>query len=79
MAPELRAGDFIYVDPDLSAEDGHWVAVKRPGEAMTVRRFLIEDGTRVLRALDSEVPEVVLDTSNETMLQGVVVFWGRAV
>ena len=37
--------------------------------------MLVEDGIRVLRALDPDVPEVVLDASNETMLQGVVVYW----
>ncbi|MDD9997811.1 MAG: hypothetical protein OXQ89_08720 [Rhodospirillaceae bacterium] len=39
----------------------------------------VEDGIRVLWALDPDVPEVVLDASNETMLQGVVAYWGRGV
>ena len=55
------------------------MAVRRRGEAITVWRFLVEDGSRILRTLDADVPEVVLDASNETMLQGVVVFRGRAV
>ena len=79
MEPAFRAGDFAYVDPDLSAEHGHTAAVRRPGGAMAVRRFLVEDGRRVLRALDPDVPDVVLDTENETMLQGVVVFVGRKI
>ena len=79
MEPAFRAGDFAYVDPDLSAEHGHTAAVWRPGGAMAVRRFVVEDGARVLRALDPDVPDIVLDASNETMLQGVVVFRGQAV
>ena len=55
------------------------MAVRRPGEAMTVRLFPVEDESRILRTLDADAPEVVLDGSNETMLQGVVVFRGRAV
>ena len=79
MEPEFRAGDYVYVDPDLSAEHGHTVAVLRPGGEMTVRRFVIEDGRRVLRALDADAQDCVLDELNETILQGVVVFRGRRV
>ena len=45
-----------------------------------LEQLLVEDGirVRVLWALDPDVPEVVLDASNE-MLQGVVVFWRRGV
>ena len=43
-----------------------------------LEQLLVEDGIRVLWALDPDVPEVVLDASNE-MLQGVVVFWRQGV
>ena len=34
------------------------------------------DGGRVLRALDGDWPEIVLDRDNETMILGTVVFAG---
>ncbi|MDE0344141.1 MAG: hypothetical protein OXK82_13410 [Deltaproteobacteria bacterium] len=40
---------------------------------------MVDDGIRVLWAMDPDVPEVMLDASNETMLQGVVVYWGRGL
>ena len=38
-----------------------------------LEKLPVEDGIRVLWALDPDVPKVVLDAWNETMLQGVVV------
>lgn len=44
-----------------------------------LQQLPVEDGIRVLWALDPDVPWIVLDASNETILQGVVVFWRRRV
>lgn len=80
MEPVFLAGDFVTVDLDEPAEPGRFVAVREGDtDATTVRRMVLEDGRRVLRAEDPDVPDVVLDASNETMIQGVVVFSGRAV
>ena len=80
MEPEFRAGDFVFVDPDEPMEHGCCVAVRRGrDEATTVRWLVIEDGRRVLRAPDPEVPDCVLDASNETTIQGVVVLLGNAI
>ena len=81
MAPRVRAGDYIWIDPDEPAVDGRFVAVRdlgRGGE--TVVRLLVErDGRRILRALDERCPERIVDAGNETDIRGVVVFVGNTV
>ena len=81
MAPRVRAGDYVWIDPDEPAADGRLVAVRDPergGE--TVVRLLVErDGRRTLRALDGCSPERTVDAGNEIDIQGVVVFVGNTV
>ena len=80
MAPLFRAGQFVWIDPDVPAEPGRHVGVRFPEtDATTVRLLLLEEGRRVLRALDPDVPDCVLDADNETMVRGVAVFWGETV
>ena len=79
MAPRIRRGDFVYVDPDQSAVPGRFVALRGPGGERTVRRCVEEDGRRVLRALAPGWPESVLDAEVGTLIEGVVVFAGRAL
>ena len=80
MEPVLRAGDFVYVDPDEPAEPGRYVAARLPETGETaVRRLDLEGGRRVLRGEDPELPDVVPNADNETMIVGVVVFSGRRV
>ena len=59
MAPRVRAGDYVWIDPDEPMSDGSLVAVRDPGRCgETVVRLLIErDGRRILRALDQRCPE----------------------
>ena len=81
MAPRVRAGDYIWIDPDEPAVDGRFVAVRDPGRGgETVVRLLVErDGRRILRALDERCPERIVDAGNETDIRGVVVFVGNTV
>ena len=81
MAPRVRAGDYVWVDPDEPAVDGSFVAVRDPGRGgETVIRLLVErDGRRTLRALDERCPERTVDAGNETDIRGVVVFVGNTV
>lgn len=76
----VRDGDYAYVDPDEPAAHGRLVAVRDEAQLQTSIRLLIErDGQRVLRTLDESCPDRVVDASNETDIQGVVVFVGRRV
>jgi len=81
MAPRVRAGDYVWVDPDEPAADGRFVAVRDPGRGgeTVVRRLVERDGRRFLRALDARVPERSVDAGNETDIRGVVVFVGNTV
>ena len=81
MAPRVRAGDYIWIDPDEPAVDGRFVAVRDPGRGgETVVRLLVErDGRRILRALDERCPERTVDAGNETDIRGAVVFVGNTV
>ena len=81
MAPRVRAGDYVWIDPDEPAADGRLVAVRDPDRGgETVVRLLVErDGRRTLRALDERCPERTVDASNETDIRGVVVFVGNTV
>ena len=68
MAPRVRAGDYIWVDPDEPAVDGRFVAVRDParGGETDVRLLVERDGRRILRALDERCPERTVDAGNET-------------
>ena len=80
MAPRIREGDYAYVDPDEPATHGRLVAVWDKAQRGTLIRLLIErDGRRVLRTMDESCPDQTVDSSNETDIQGVVVFVGRRV
>ena len=81
MAPRVRAGDYIWIDPDEPAADGRLVAVRDParGGETVVRRLIERDGRRTLRALDERCPERTVNADNETDIRGVVVFVGNTV
>ena len=81
MAPRVREGDYVWIDPDEPAADGRFVAVRDPARGgETVVRLLIErDGRRILRAFDERCPERTVDAGNETDIRGVVVFVGNTV
>ncbi len=76
MAPQIREGDHMCVDPDEPVGVGRIEAVRDPetGET-TAWRCEEHDGRRVLRAFAPGVPEVVVDDGS--MILGVVVFAGR--
>ena len=78
MAPRVRAGDYVWVDPDEPAAHGSVVAFRDPGRGGdTVVRLLIKrDGRRILRALVERCPERAVDAGNETEIRGVVMFVG---
>ena len=50
-----------------------------PGSATLVRRLVVEDGKRVLRAANPGWADIAVTYENETMIRGVVVFAGRGV
>ena len=80
LAPHIREGDYVSVDPDEPAVPGRFVAVWDAVRAATTLRLLARSGDRqVLRVFDESQPDTVLDASNETDIQGTVVFVGCRV
>ena len=78
MAPRFLRGDYVYVDPDEPAAHGRYVAIRDGAAgAGVVRRYLVEAGRRVIRALHPDLPDRVLTYDNETDLRGTVVLRGR--
>ena len=73
MAPRVRVGDYVWIDPAEPAAHGRFVAVRDPGRGEeTVVRLLIErDGRRILRALDGRCPERTAGAGNDTDIRGV--------
>ena len=67
MAPRMRVGDYVWVDPDEPAAEGSLAGVRDPwrgGE--TIVRLLIErDGRRSLRALDDRCPDGTVDADRQ--------------
>ena len=59
-APRVASGEYAWVDPDEPAEHGRLVALWEDGEdsATLVRLLVVEDGRRILRALDEGWPEI---------------------
>ena len=82
MAPQVRAGYYVVIDPDESAVDGRLVAVRGqdgPHEGTLVRRLVVEDGRRVLRAANAGWPDIEVTDQNETMILGTAVLGGEAI
>ena len=81
MAPRVREGDYVWIDPDEPAADGRFVAMRDParGGETVVRQLIERDGRRILRAFDERCPERIVDADNETDIRSVVVFVGNTV
>ena len=78
MAPRFPDGDYIFVDPDATAESGSFVVVRRPNDgAATFKQLVIEDGRRYLKAANPAWPERIVEAQPDAAVCGVVVFQGR--
>ncbi|MXY56147.1 MAG: S24 family peptidase [Gammaproteobacteria bacterium] len=78
MAPQFVVGDYAYVDPDVPAEDGCFVAVRDEGaETMSIRQLVVAGGRWTVRALDESWPDERLQGDSVERICGVVVFTGR--
>ncbi len=58
MAPRVRAGDAVRIDPDVPPADRGLVAVRDPagGGETVVRRLVEHDGRRTLHTPDARAP-----------------------
>ncbi|MYE81674.1 MAG: peptidase S24 [Gammaproteobacteria bacterium] len=78
MAPAFPEGDYIFVDPDVPAEHGSYVVVRRADDgAATFKQLVVENGRRYLKAANPAWPEPIVEAEADTAVCGVVVFQGR--
>lgn len=80
LAPDVRDGDHVQVDPDVPVEPGRAVALRhRDAGGAEVLRLVEEDGCLLLRGTRPGIPDRALDADAEADILGVAVFGGRAL
>ncbi|MCY3810315.1 MAG: LexA family transcriptional regulator [Gammaproteobacteria bacterium] len=80
MAPRFPDGEFIFVDPDLPAEHGSYVVVRRADDgAATFKQLVVERGRRFLKAANPLWSEPIVEAEADTAVCGVVFFQARPV
>ena len=78
MAPRFPDGDYVFVDPDVPAENGSFVVVRRANDgAATFKQLVVEDDRRYLKAANPNWPEPIVEAEPDAAVCGVVVFQGR--
>ena len=78
MAPRFPNGEYVFVDPDVPADNGSFVVVRRNGDsAATFKQLVEEDGRRYLQAANPDWPERIVEVGDDAEFCGVVVFQGR--
>ena len=70
MAPEFRDGQVIIVDPGGKISSGCFVVARHQGE-MIFRQLVIDQDSFRLHALDTKLPEIVLDNGLQDIV-GVI-------
>lgn len=75
--PSYRDGDIIFVDPDRDARHGDRVVVRLDDQAeATFKQLMIEDGRKLLKALNPGwVPRYIEINGNATMAGVVIGKW----
>ena len=80
MAPSFPDGDYIFVDPDLTADHGSFVVVRRPADgAATFKQLVVENDRRYLKAANPNWPQPIIEADADAAVCGVVFFRGRPV
>ena len=80
MAPRFPDGEYIFVDPDLPAEHGSYVVVRRADDgAATFKQLVVERGRRFLKAANPLWSEPIVEAEADTAVCGVVFFQARPV
>ena len=70
MTPEFEDGHIIIVDPGMPASHGAYVVVDYDGET-TFRQFIVEEGRKLLRALNPAYPDTPIEGAYN--VRGVVI------
>ena len=80
MEPKFHEGDLIFVDPDVSPDNGKYVVVRLDdSNEATFKQLIIEEGKQYLKALNPDWPNRIIEVNEEATICGVIVFKGEVV
>lgn len=77
MEPEVRDGEIIFVDPEVTPEHGDLVIARTADGEATFKKLIIEGGQMLLTAVNPDWPGK-LTPADENTICGVVIFQGRS-
>ncbi|CCN38195.1 putative Peptidase S24/S26A/S26B/S26C [Vibrio nigripulchritudo SFn27] len=77
MEPDIRAGELIFVDPEVSPSNDMFVVVSREaGNKVSLKQLIIEDGKQFLKSSNPNWPEQIIPLDPNDSILGVVIFAG---
>ncbi len=72
--PSYADGDIIFVDPDREAKNGDRVIVRLDDQQEgTFKQLLVEDGRKMLKALNPEWKPRYVEINGNATITGVVI------
>jgi SOS-response transcriptional repressor LexA len=80
MEPRFHDGEYIFVDPDVAADNGKFVVVRlEDTQEATFKQLIVEGGRMYLRALNPDWPTRIMEVTENAFICGVVVFKGEII
>ncbi len=80
MEPRFHDGEYIFVDPDVAADNGKFVVVRlEDTQEATFKQLIVEGGRMYLKALNPDWPTRIMEVTENAFICGVVVFKGENI
>lgn len=80
MEPRFHDGEYIFVDPDVAADNGRFVVVRLTDSQEAIfKQLIVEGGRMYLKALNPDWPTRIIEVTENAEICGVVVFKGEQV
>ena len=80
MEPRVHDGAYIFVDPDVAADNGKFVVVQlEDTQEATFKQLIVEGGRMYLKALNPDWPTRIMEVTENAFICGVVVFKGEII
>jgi SOS-response transcriptional repressor LexA len=80
MEPRFHDGEYIFVEPDVAADNGKFVVVRlEDTQEATFKQLIIEGGQMYLKALNPDWPTRIMGVTKNAFICGVVVFKGEII
>jgi len=80
MEPPFQDGEYIFVDPDVAADNGKFVLVRlEDTQEAAFKQLIIESGRMYLKALNPDWPTRIMEVTENAFIYGVVEFKGEII